>query len=183
MPEITFDPEREPSAWRLEQSIAALQQVRLALANDPDLDDDEGAILAALGDMGVDDPHMLLARMIDAAVWAERRAHEAKSLEQEYRDRRHRYEAREDRLRSIIGQMMDAIETKRAAGKLATATIGDAPPSLVVTDDKAIPEEWWRVERVLRRGDLGKHMRETGELVPGAYLSNGGTTLSMRKVR
>ena len=174
---------REPSAWRLEQAISAFQQFREALASDEDLADDEEAIIAALAGAAYDDPRALLSRLIDAAVWAERREDEAKLLEYGYRDRRRRYEHRKERLRLIVEQVMQAIETTRATGKLASATIGNAPPSLVVTDEKAIPAEWWKIERSLRVADLKQHIRETGELVPGALLSNGGSMLVLRKVR
>jgi len=174
---------REPSGWRLEQAVSAFQQLREALASDDDLDADEAAILTALASANDDDVLNLIARLIDATIWAERRELEAKSLEYEYRDRRRRYAERYERLRQIIAQMMEAVEKRRVAGRLATASIGEAPPSLIVTDEKAIPAEWWVIERTLRRGDLGKHIRETGELVPGATLSNGGSSLTLRKVR
>lgn len=174
---------REPSAFRLEQAVSAFQQLRASLADDPDLAADEDVIATALASAGVDDPRVLLSRLIDGAVWAERREDEARSLENEYHARRLRYAERKERLRLIVEQMMQAIETTRHAARLATARIAEAPQSLIVTDEKAIPDEWWKVERSLRKRELGQHIKETGELVPGAILSNGGTVLKLSKVK
>lgn len=172
-----------PSAWLLERAISEWQQLRASMLSDEELIEDENAIAFALKQADAADPRDLLAGVIDACVWAERRAVEAKLLKGEYTDRQHRYEQRVEMLRVLIERIMRAIPVEKFPAKLARAAIVDAPQSLLVTDEAAIPEEWWKVERSLRRLDLRQHMRETGEIVPGTEWSSGGTILKLTKVR
>ena len=178
---------RAPSGWQLAKVISDWQQFRDRLADDETLVEDENVVALAFrlaaDDPELIDPRELLSRLIDAAVWTERRYEEAKRLKAEYDERRARYERRLDEMRALIERFMAAIPLDRHRAKEASARISPAPPSLVVTDEQAIPDEWFKVERTLRRGDLGDHMRQTGEVVDGAYLSNGGTKLTLRKLR
>jgi hypothetical protein len=181
--DATGETPRMPSARRIELAVSAWQQMRADLMSDEELLDDENAISVALNSANAEDPRDLLAKLIDATVWTERRYEEAKRLKAEYDERRSRYEHRLANMRILVEQLMTAIPVSKYRAKLASASIGEAPASLVVTDEQLIPEEWFKVEKSLRRGDLGDHMRETGEIISGAYLSNGGTKLTIRKVR
>lgn len=172
-----------PSGWTLERAMSAWQQMRAELATDEELLHDENAIAVSLLASDASDPRELLPRLIDGCAWADRRADEARAIAKEFTARRERYEARVERLRLIIDQVMAGIPVRRAAGKLATAAIVAAPPSLLTTDEQLIPDEWFRVERVLRKLELKRHIQETGEIIPGVLVSNGGETLRLTKVK
>jgi hypothetical protein len=172
-----------PSAWLLERAISAWQQLRASMLSDEELIMDENAIAFALKQADAADPRDLLAAVIDACVWAERHAVEAKLLKNEYADRQHRYEQRLEMMRVLIEQIMRAIPVEKFPAKLARAAIVDAPQSLLVIDEGLIADEWFKVERTLRRGDLRDHLKETGEIMAGATLSNGGTALRLTKVK
>jgi hypothetical protein len=73
----------------------------------------------------------------------------------------------------LFNQLQDA-EGYRAKGPLFTAWLQKSPPSCDVTDETAVPAEWW--ERppppppfVAKARILG-HFKETGELVPGVEI-------------
>ena len=180
------DESRPPSATELERVIADWQRFRASLLTDEELVEDENAVALAFklveDNPEIVDPRVTLSQLIDAAVWTERRFEEAKQLKAKYDARRARYERRLEEQRALIERFMAAIPVKRHRGAEASATLGEAPSSLVVIDEQLIPDEWFKVERTLRRGDLRDHVRETGEIVPGTYLSNGGTKLTLRKV-
>jgi len=173
---------RAPSGYQLEQAVSAWQQLRARLITDPELLTDEITIAHTLSEANVADPRDLLARCIDATVWAERRATEAQTLEYEYRDRRERYEKRGEQLRHLIERLMDALPVTKATAKLATAALQAARPALVVTDETKLPDEYFRTTRTLNRTELTDDLRQ-GVLVDGAHLSQGGTVLVLRKLR
>jgi hypothetical protein len=100
----------------------------------------------------------------------------------EFTARRKRYEARVERFRRLIEQLMAAIEVRKQAGRFARASIAAAPPSVLVTDEQLIPEEYFKVERTLRRADLLSDLK-VGVVVEGAQLSNGGETLRIGRLK
>lgn len=176
-----------PSGYQVERSVSAWQQLWIAerdrLLADEELVLDEAVIGAAMRAADANDPRDLGVHLIAAALWAQRRADEAEQLEHDYRARKQRYAERVDRLRDLIERIMIETGLPKLAATEAIARIGNAPPSLVVTDEGQIPAEWFRVERTLRRLDLKNHIRETGEIIPGVYLSSGGSILVLRRLR
>lgn len=185
-----------PSGWQLERAISAWQQFRSELISDEELVEDENTIAVALKSSppppanakvdGEADPKAevlaLLGQLIDACVWADRRGEEAREMAAAFTERARRYEARVKRFYVLIDQLMAAIEVTRHAGKLARALIARAPPSTLVTDEGQIPDEYFKVERTLRRSDVLADLKQ-GVVIPGAVLSNGGSTLQLRRLR
>lgn len=173
---------RVPSGYELERAVSAWQQLREHLINDEELVQDEGVIASALAVAGADDPRDLLARMINAVVWTERRAEEAKTLADEMTNRKRRYEARANVMREIIHSLMEAIRVEKYQAKLARASFADGPMSVLVTDEGKIPDEYFKVERTLRKSDVLADLK-VGVVIDGAQLSNGGSVLKIARVR
>jgi hypothetical protein len=171
-----------PSGWQLERAISAWQQFHAELVNDEELVEDEGAIAAALREASADDPRDLLSRLIDATVWTDRRAVEAKAIADEFTARRKRYETRLERFRLLVHHLMAALPVTRHAGKLARASIAAAPPSVLVLDEDKIPDNYFKIERTLRRSDVLADLK-VGVVIEGAQLSNGGETLRIARLR
>ena len=171
-----------PSGWQLERAISAWQQLRAELVDDEELFADEAVIATTLHEAGVDDARDLLSMLIDATVWADRRADEAKAIADEFTARRKRYEANSEKFRDLIQQFMAAMPTRKHAGRFARASIAAAPPSVLVTDEQLIPNEYFKVERTLRRSDVLSDLK-VGVVIDGAQLSNGGETLRIARLK
>lgn len=184
-----------PSGWLIERAISAWQQFRAELLVDEELVEDENVIADALksppppANASVDGErdlkHQVLAlvgQLIDACVWADRRGVEARVLAAEFTERARRYEARVERFRELIDQMMAAVEVRKVAGRFARASIVAAPSGSRITDETKIPDEYWKIERTLRRADLLADLK-VGVVVEGAELSNGGETLRIARLK
>ena len=170
-----------PSALQIERTVSAWQQLRAMYADDPALADDEEVVAAALADAEITHPDILLSRAIDALIWIERREVEADDIRREVIERRNRYRARSEALRAMIADMMQALEVKSHRAKWGAASVGAGRPSLVVTDEEAVPAEYFRIERVLLKTPLIEAL-EQGEVIPGAVMSNVPQVLRVRKL-
>ncbi len=60
-----------------------------------------------------------------------------------------------------------------------TASLRNAPPHVVVIDEKLIPQAFWEMRPHLRKSDLLAVLKD-GVEVEGAALSNPGMSLSVR---
>lgn len=156
--------------------------MRAELLTDEELVTDESVIARAMHASDTATPDELLSSLIDAVMWAERRAQEARVLAAEFTDRARRYEARDEKFRALIDGIMLATKVRKAAGTLARASIVRAPPSVLVTDEGLIPAEYFKIERTLRRSDLLSDLK-VGVVVDGAVLSNGGETLRIARLK
>jgi hypothetical protein len=172
---------RVPSGLQLERSVSAWQQLREIYAADPGLADDEEVIRAALADSETMHPDVLLDRAIDALVWIERRETEADDLRREVIARRDRYRARSETIRGIIESLLTALELKSRRAKWGAASMAAGRPSLVLTDEQLVPDQYFKTERTLMRTPLIDDL-EQGVVVPGAVLSNPHPVLRIRKL-
>lgn len=173
---------RVPSAWQLERAVSAFQQLREFYAADPTLADDEDVIATALADAEITHPEVLLERAIDAVVWCERREVEADDLRREMVERRDRYRARSALLRDIIEKLLTALEITKHRAKLASASLGEGPQSVLLTDAQLVPDEYVRTERHILL-TLIREAIDAGKTVPGAVLSNPAPVLRITKRR
>lgn len=101
-------------------------------------------------------------------------------MQKKLSDRLARTKGRADRLRGLIDQAFQMAEV--SGHKFATATISTKalPPKLIVTDESIIPSEFFepqppKLNRKALLDALGSAR------VPGAELSNGGTTIQIRR--
>jgi hypothetical protein len=161
--------------------VSAWQQLREIYAADPGLADDEEVIRSALADAEITHPEVLLDRAIDALVWTERREVEADDLRREVIARRDRYRARSETIRGVIEELLTELQLKSRRAKWGTANMAAGRPSLVLTDEELVPDQYFRTERTLMRTPLIDDL-EQGVVVPGAVLSNARPTLRIRKV-
>jgi hypothetical protein len=172
-----------PSAWSLERAVSAYQQIRAALDADPDLEADEAVINAALAAADAQHPEALLERLIDAAVWMQRREDEADELRKEVTARRDRYATRRETIRLTITELLEVLDKKSHRGRLGLASVVMAPPSVVITDDEALPDEYVRIaiarspNKTLIREDI-----DNGVVIPGATLSNSAPILRIKRL-
>lgn len=94
--------------------------------------------------------------------------------------RLHRLQERRQSRRSILEQALLLLERKTLERPVATLTLAERPPTLVVDEEAQIPSRFFDMKPLLNRR-LTKEALEAGEEVPGARLSNGSITLTVRR--
>jgi len=104
-----------------------------------------------------------------------------KDMQKRLSDRLARVSGRADRLRGLIDQAFQMAEIK--SHKFASATISTkaVPRKLIVTDESQIPARFYEPQppKLDRKALLDAI--KAGEAVPGADMSNGGTTIQIRR--
>lgn len=155
----------------LEREIASL----LALC--PELAEDETLRADMIeGETSAFDALSALARRIgEAEAMAEGIAAYCASL----KERKARLERRSEALRAGVVRLMNAAALRKAELPEATLSLSARAPKVVITDESIIPEDCWRVRSEPDLTIIRDRIRTTGE-VPGATLSNGGETLTIR---
>jgi len=150
-------------------------------------------LLAALGDDAQDDDlaHDMIEGETDFFEAVERVLSEIdeceiltagiKDMQKRLSDRLARVSGRADRLRGLIDQAFQMAEIK--SHKFASATISAKaiPRKLIVTDESQIPARFYEPQppKLDRKALLDAI--KAGEAVPGADMSNGGTTIQIRR--
>lgn len=170
-----------PNAFRIEQamSIAQAAVARLTAEGTINPETDEAALLGALSAEGAE-VETILRRLIQAAIEADA-MHDAVSLRmEELSRRRERFGRQHDAYRGAAFAVMDALGLQKFTDAEFTASIGKPRATAVITDEAAIPDEYWDTKRVLAKGRLGADVK-AGVVVPGAELGNGLPTLTIRK--
>jgi hypothetical protein len=91
-----------------------------------------------------------------------------------------RLEARADKKRALVASVMERADIKKLTEPDFTASLRQLPPGLVVVDERAIPEPFWRPQppKLDRKGLLAA--LNAGQAIPGAALGNGSTTIAVR---
>lgn len=97
-------------------------------------------------------------------------------------ERLRRLDERADNKRAFVTDIMDQSGLKKIEAPDFTVSLGRKPTSLIITDEAAIPEDYWR-EKTVKSVDktLIKQALQDNFTVAGAALSNGGVQLTIRK--
>ncbi|NDC57956.1 MAG: hypothetical protein EBZ50_03815 [Alphaproteobacteria bacterium] len=143
-----------------------------ALALDPDL------LLDTLeGETGILEivDELLLAELADAA-----HVEALKDAKATLDARKQRFEARQATRRALIEQAMMLLERKKLERPTATLSLSERAPSVKVEDESAIPSKFFTTKPVLDLAAV-KDAVKAGEDVPGAVLTNGSVSLTIRR--
>jgi hypothetical protein len=100
-------------------------------------------------------------------------------MEETLKKRRHRFERGIEARRRMIHSIMNAAALKNVSLPEATLSIRAGTQAVVITDEAAIPESYIKIERSPKRAEI-KEALKNGTTVPGAMLSNGAPSLSIR---
>jgi hypothetical protein len=95
-------------------------------------------------------------------------------------ERKRRFTAQEERIRVALQTAMEIAGLPKMETPLGTVSSRAVPSSLLVTNEADIPAQFWKpqppkLDKVLLKGALS-----AGEPVPGATLSNGGSTIAIK---
>jgi len=94
--------------------------------------------------------------------------------------RRERFEHQSERIKAAIHVAMGQAELRKLELTQATLGVRAVPAKCEITDEAMIPSKFWKVQapRLDKKSVLDA--LKAKEDVPGAVLSNGGETLSLR---
>lgn len=96
-------------------------------------------------------------------------------------DRLRRVEGRVERLRGLCEQAMVISGVPTVKLDVATLSVKEVSPKPIITDEAAIPAEFWKQpDPVLDRTAINKAVK-AGVNVPGVVLSNKTTSLQIRR--
>jgi len=98
----------------------------------------------------------------------------------EMRERLKRFENRMEKKRELVTYVMECADIQKINEPDFSASLRLVPPSLHVSDETAIPDEFWKPQPPkLDRQALLTHLKANHN-VPGAFLNNGAQTVSIR---
>lgn len=90
-------------------------------------------------------------------------------------------ERRQERVRTLLEQAMLVAGLDTVKRPCATLSVSRRAPKPIYTDESAIPTRFWKQpDPVLDRAAINAAVKD-GEAVPGVSLSNGGTSLTIRR--
>jgi hypothetical protein len=174
---------RGPSPQTIERAVSAWERMARELSNDDMIDEDEAAISTQLAvNASVMHPDRLIERLVRAIAFATLRGKEANVIAKTMLARRKRYEKREALLRTTLFQLMEVLRYKRYKALDGTINMSAGAASVLVTDEQAIPDEYFKTVKILKKRELLDDLKQ-GTLVEGAYLSNGATTLRISGIQ
>lgn len=155
------------------------EAARALLANIRDVigNDEEMAAVAVEGETG----------LIEAISGAVDRLHELETncvaleaREKDIHDRRARFEDQAARIKAAIHVAMGHGELRKLELPQATLSLRAVPPKAEITDEAAIPSKFWKAQDPKLDKKAVLDALKSKEEIPGASLSNGGETISIR---
>jgi len=156
---------------RLSREIEAL------IAEYPELADDEQLRADMLeGETSIDD---VLTRIVRREREAQAFAGGIKSEMDDLASRLVRYERRGQAMRALAKRVLEAASLTKKELPIATLSIRNGQPKVIITDESAVPDAYCKVTRTPDKTRI-KEAIAAGEAVPGAVLSNGEPTLTVR---
>ena len=162
--------------YRLHLALSALHAgVATLRGEDADLNLDVDALLP---DAAADVDAAILG-VLRAARHATALSESAKAMADDLAERARRFKARSDRLKGIALGAMDAMQRKKIEAPDLTASVRNGVPGVVVTDETALPDSYWRTTRSVDKAALAETLK-AGEVVAGAELSNGMPSIQIR---
>lgn len=101
-------------------------------------------------------------------------------VEKKIAARKERFKRRVDLSKAALLVALQVIEKRKIERPLATISVRAVAPNAIITDETLIPREFWKIpDPKLDKKALLAAMKD-GDSVPGAQLSNGNETISLR---
>ena len=99
-----------------------------------------------------------------------------------YQARKSKFEGRADKLRGLIEQAMVIADIPSIRRPMATLTVKATKPAAIVSDEAAIPARFWKPQPPkLDKTAINQAVKD-GETIEGVSMTNGGTSLQIRRV-
>ena len=154
-----------------------IREIADLIAVYPELAEDETLRADTLE--GATEINGILGKLVQEREAAYAMAEGVKVPVDDLRQRKARLERLGDGYGKAIERIMNAAGLPKAVLPNATLSISNAPPSIVVSDEGQVPEQFWRVKREIDKPAINAAAK-AGEEIPGVTVSNGGTRLTVR---
>lgn len=153
------------------------RQVDALIAAYPEVAED----VALLSDTieGETDAFAFLSRLVQDELAIKAQATALGDVISQFGERKARFARQVEARRELMLKIMDACGLKKAPLPEATITMRDGSAKVVISDEQALPEEFIRWKSEPDKTAI-KEALNAGKEVPGAMLSNGGPTISLR---
>lgn len=156
-----------------------MEAAKALLANIKDIigDDEEAAADAVEGETDLRETiHAAIRRVGELEALADG----LKAYGETIAKRQHRLSETAKRIRTAICSAMETGSIKSLELDIATATCKPVPPSVIINEEAQVPSKFWKPQPPkLDKAAVLKALKEK-EDVPGARLSNGGQTVSLK---
>lgn len=159
----------------LHQEMAVASQVAAALIAagiEPD-DPDFAELMASETDV-----LERLRRILRAARHTEAQSKALGEIQSEMRERKARLDKRAESLRGVVLQALGELGLKKLEAPDFSASVGAPKPSVLITDEAALPDDVCAFKRVPSKTAIAAALAEGP--VPGASMSNGTPSLTIR---
>jgi hypothetical protein len=153
------------------------QQVQALMLEHPDLVNDEDLKADML--LGSTDFYEVIEKIHTNIMHNSALLHGLIDIMDNLNRRREVLRNRVDFQRALIKRLMEVADQKSIDIPAAKISLGKSPAKVVITDEAAIPDEFIRIKRDPNKTAI-KEALVGGQDVPGATLSNGGTSLTIR---
>lgn len=153
------------------------REIESLLIEYPELAEDER--LRADMIEGETETKAVLNKIVDRMRYAETMVSAIRQRSQDLDARQKLFERRASAMRAFAFRIMTAAQVKTMPLTEATLSIRVVPASVMVSDESQIPSEFKKVKTEPDRTKI-KEALQAGQEVPGAYLTNGGSSLSVR---
>ena len=117
----------------------------------------------------------LLSRVRDNETLAEATAQRIGKI----RERQTRLTNRAQFHRSLMHRLLTLTGLKSVALAEAKVSVVNSPDKVIITDESVIPDEFMKIVKEPNKTAI-KNALKNGTHVPGATMSNGGTTIAIR---
>jgi hypothetical protein len=95
------------------------------------------------------------------------------------RERQTRMTHRAQFYRALMHRLLDRAGLRSVALPEAKVSVVNSPDKVIITDEGAIPDAFCRIVKEPNKTAI-KNALKSGTIIPGAALSNGGTTIQVR---
>ena len=119
-----------------------------------------------------------LRKVLRFARWTEAQAKALGDMLSEGRERKARMERKAESMRNMVLGALSELGLQKLDAPDFTASIRAGKPSVVITDEAAIPDALCRFERKPSKADIAEAL--AAGPVPGAALSKAAPTLTLR---
>lgn len=154
-----------------------IKEIKALLAEYPQLTDDEELLKDTLE--GNTRFNEVMERFLDALRENETLAEAISQRIGKLRERQTRLTHRAQFYRSLMHRLLDWAGIKSVTLPEAKISVINSPDKVIITDESAITDDFMRITKEPNKTAI-KNALKSGSIVPGATLSNGGTTISVR---
>lgn len=163
---------------RLHLDIQALRY-RIGSLRDqfPDVFEDEEWLADVLE--GESSFHEIMGKLVRQRTYDRAMVDGVKSALDDLAERRKRFETRVEKTSDLMALLMGEAGVKSLVLPNGTVSLRDGVPKVTITDETAIPKDYQKITVAPDKAAI-KEALKAGKAVPGAELSNGAQTISVR---